>query len=230
MIKITDLNHSFGDRTVLNHISLFVKKGEAAVLLGPNGAGKTTLMNILSGALVSESGTVEIDGRSMAEERALCQSLIGYAPESPPLYGQMTVSEYLNFSAGLKRIEKKDREEAVGRISEMFDLEDVFSRRIENLSRGYRQRISLAQAFLGDPAVILLDEPTSGLDPGQIKDVRDIIFSVKEQKTVLFSTHILQEASALCDRFFILDRGRIQSFDSMIPDLEDIFLKITGKK
>lgn len=208
MIKIEHLVKRYGDKTVVNDISFEVGDGEIVGFLGPNGAGKSTTMNMLTGYLSSTSGTVEIDGFDILENTLEAKKLIGYLPEQPPLYPEMTVEEYLNFVYDLKRC-KLNREKHLAEIAEVCKIDDVYRRVIGNLSKGYKQRVGIAQALVSNPRVIILDEPTVGLDPKQIVEIRNLIRTLGLDHTVILSTHILSEVQSVCDRIVIINKGKI---------------------
>lgn len=208
MIKIQNLTKSFGSSVVLNNVSFEISKGEIVGFLGPNGAGKSTTMNILTGFLSFTEGHVEIDGLDLFDFPNEAKKSIGYLPETPPLYPEMTVTEYLNFVYELKGCtfnKKKHIEE----ILETVKLTDVKNRVIGHLSKGYRQRVGIGQALIGNPKVIILDEPTVGLDPRQVVEIRNLIRTLGLNHTVILSTHILQEVQAVCDRVIVINRGKI---------------------
>lgn len=210
MIEVKNLSKSYGDKKAVKSISFNVEKGEILGLLGPNGAGKTTTMNMITGYISSSGGCVKVNGTDILENPIQAKKMIGYLPEQPPLYVDMTVWEYLNFVYDLKKVKinitKKDHLEDV---METVSIADVKNRKIKNLSKGYRQRVGFAQALIGKPEVLILDEPTVGLDPNQIVEIREVIKSLKREHTVIFSTHILFEASELCDRIAIVNNGKI---------------------
>lgn len=208
MIEIENLVKRYGKKYALNGISFSVGKGEIVGFLGPNGAGKSTAMNILTGYLSSNSGTVKVGGCDILDEPGKVKKLIGYLPEIPPLYMDMTVGEYLNFVYELKGCELP-REPHLEEVSKVTKIVDVKDRLIANLSKGYRQRVGIAQALVGDPKVIILDEPTVGLDPKQIIEIRSLIRRLGRNHTVILSTHILSEVQAVCDRIIIIEGGRI---------------------
>ncbi len=209
MIEVRNLVKRYGDRLAVDNLSFTAEKGKIYGFLGPNGAGKTTTMNIMTGYLGPTSGDVIVDGRSMLEEPEEVKKLIGYLPEQPPLYLDMTVAEYLNFAAELKKIPKTRRKSEIQRAEELTFLKDVAGRLIRNLSKGYRQRVGLAQAILGFPEIIILDEPTVGLDPKQILEIRDLIRSLAKEHTVIFSSHILSEVQEVCDHVLIIHHGKL---------------------
>lgn len=208
MIKIENLTKQFGKKTVLDHISFTVEDGEIVGFLGQNGAGKTTTMNILTGYLSGTSGRAEVNGIDILEHPMEAKKLIGFLPEHPPLYLDMTVKEYLDFIYELKGC-TLNREKHLGEICEAIRIKDVYHRIIRNLSKGYRQRVGIAQALVGNPKVLIFDEPTVGLDPKQIIEIRNLIRSLGRNHTVILSTHILPEAQAVCDRMVIINGGKI---------------------
>ena len=210
MIEVKNLSKSYGDKKAVKSISFSVEKGEILGLLGPNGAGKSTTMNMITGYISMSGGSVTVNGVDVLENPMEAKKLIGYLPEQPPLYMDMTVWEYLNFVYELKKVKinitKKDHLNDVMNTVSILDVKD---RKIKNLSKGYRQRVGFAQALIGKPEVLILDEPTVGLDPNQIVEIRDVIKSLRKEHTVIFSTHILSEASELCDRIAIVNNGSI---------------------
>ena len=208
MIKIEHLVKNYGSTCAVDDISFEVKKGEIVGLLGPNGAGKSTTMNILTGYLSCTSGKVSIAGYDVLEHPLEIKKHVGYLPEQPPLYLDMTVEEYLNFNYDLKGC-KLNRQKHLQEICEVVKLKDVYKRLIRNLSKGYRQRVGIAQALIGSPEVIIFDEPTVGLDPKQIIEVRNLLRNLGKDHTVILSTHILQEVQAVCDRIVIINKGKI---------------------
>ncbi len=213
MIEIQNLTKRYGEKTVLNNVSFSVKKGEIVGFLGPNGAGKTTTMNILTGYISSNEGVVTVDGFDVLQSPFEVKKRIGYLPEQPPLYFDMTVMEYLNFVYDLKRV-SGDRGSHISEILEKIHIQDVAGRLIKNLSKGYRQRVGLAQALIGNPEVLILDEPTVGLDPKQMIEIRNLICELGKDHTVILSSHILSEISAICERVIILNRGNIVAVDT----------------
>ena len=199
----------YGSHTVLDHLSFTVNDGQIYGFLGPNGAGKSTTMNILTGYIGMTEGSVTINGHDLLEEPDAVRRSIGYLPEQPPLYTDMTPQEYLSFAAELKRLPRAERADAVDQVMELTQLTSMRNRLIRNLSKGYRQRVGLAQAILGFPEVIILDEPTVGLDPRQIIEIRSLIRSLAEKHTVILSSHILSEVQEVCDHILILHHGRL---------------------
>lgn len=216
MIEVTNLTKRYGDHVAVDHLSFCVEKGQIYGFLGPNGAGKSTTMNILTGYLAASEGTVTIDGLDIQKEPEEAKKKIGYLPEIPPLYMDMTVEEYLRFVSELKKIPGKDRDGQVGKVMDLTGITDKKGRLIKNLSKGYRQRVGLAQAILGDPEVIILDEPSVGLDPKQMIEIRDLIRKLGEEHTIILSSHILSEVSAVCDRIMIIAQGKLVACDT--PD------------
>jgi len=206
-IKISNLTKIYGKQKALDNLSVEIQKGEIVGLLGPNGAGKSTLMKIISCYIPPSSGQVEVMGNSIYEEPIKIKELIGYLPESNPLYYEMYVREYLNFLAGVFGIQNK--KERIKEIIELTGLAKEQHKKIGALSKGYKQRVGLAQAFIHNPEVLILDEPTSGLDPNQLIEIRNLIKQVGTDKTVLFSSHIMQEVEAVCDRILIIKDGKL---------------------
>ncbi|HPO66808.1 MAG TPA: ATP-binding cassette domain-containing protein [Paludibacteraceae bacterium] len=207
-ITISHLSKSFGKQKVLNNISFEIKQGDIVGFLGPNGAGKTTTMKIITGALPYREGSVKVDGWEVKEQPLKTKSLIGYLPEQNPLYAEMYVKEYLLFVASLYGL-RKNKNEKIDKLIDVVGLRPEFKKRIGQLSKGYRQRVGLAQALIHDPKVLILDEPTTGLDPNQLEEIRELIRSLGKNKTVLLSTHILQEIKAICNRVIVINKGEI---------------------
>ncbi len=214
MIEVKNLVKDYGGHLAVDHLNFTIEDGRIYGFLGPNGAGKSTTMNIITGYIGATEGDVWINGHNILEDPEEAKRCIGYLPELPPLYVDMTVREQLDFAAELKKIPKKDREEEVLKVMNLAKLTDVSGRLIRNLSKGYRQRVGLAQAVLGFPPVIILDEPTVGLDPKQIIEIRDTIRELGKNHTVILSSHILSEVSAVCDHVLIIDRGRLIASDT----------------
>ena len=209
MISIKNLSKFYGTVQALDRISFDVGKGEVLGLLGPNGAGKSTTMRILTCYLVPTSGTVRVKDLDILENPVQAKRLMGYLPEFAPLYADMLVYDYLRFVASVRDLPSKRSDERIGELVEICGLREVIHRPFRELSRGYKQRVGLAHALMSDPEILVLDEPTSGLDPNQIVEIRSIIREMGRKKTVIFSTHILSEAEATCDRIVIIDRGKI---------------------
>ena len=214
MIEISNLTKTYGRITAVNDISFSVQPGEIVGFLGPNGAGKTTTMNILTGYIPSTAGVAKIGGYDVMEEPEKVKRQIGYLPEQPPLYFDLTVIEYLMFVAELKKVQKGLRKQQVNDAMELMRIDDHRGRLVKNLSKGYKQRVGFAQALLGEPEVLILDEPTVGLDPRQIIEMRKIIRSLGKKHTIILSSHILQEVSAVCERVVIINKGRIAAEDT----------------
>lgn len=214
MIEINHLVKKYGNHLAVDDLSLTVEPGKIYGFLGPNGAGKSTTMNIITGYIGATSGEVVINGHDIFKEPEEAKKCIGYLPEIPPLYVDMTVQEYLMFVAELKQLPKNDRVSAVEDVMKLTKITDMQQRLIKNLSKGYRQRVGLAQAIMGYPEIIILDEPTVGLDPKQIIEIRDLIRSLGEKHTIILSSHILSEVSEVCDHVFILSNGKLVASDS----------------
>lgn len=236
MIEIKNLTKKFGSDTILDNISFSVKKGEILGFLGPNGAGKSTTMKIITSFWTASEGRVEVDGVDVSADSIKTRKKIGYLPETVPLYEDMKVFEYLKFVAEIRGIEKDEIKKSIKEAGEQCGLGKVMKKPIEELSKGYRQRVGLAQAIIHNPDVLILDEPTTGLDPNQIVEIRDLIKKIGKEKTVIFSTHILSEVSAVCDRVIIINNGKIAgegSPDELVKKAgsrEIIYVKIKGKK
>ena len=208
MIEVKHLTKRYGGMTAVDDISFVAESGEVVGLLGPNGAGKSTTMNIITGYLGATSGTVVIDGADILENPKAAKSKIGYLPEQPPLYQDMTVRRYLEFIFDLKKV-RLPKKAHIAEVMEIVKIADVSERVIKNLSKGYRQRVGFAGALLGNPPVLILDEPTVGLDPKQIIDIRKLIKSLGKKHTIIFSSHVLSEVSAVCDRIVMISSGKI---------------------
>lgn len=233
MIEVRDLRKSFGETVALAGISFRAASGEVVGFLGPNGAGKTTTLRILSTYLTPDGGSASVCGFDVEKEAMEVRRKLGYVPESPPLDPDHTVTEFLAFCAALRGLARSAKRSALERATERCGLGEVRGRLIANLSRGFRQRVGLAQALLHDPEVLVLDEPTVGLDPRQIGEIRTLIRSLGEERTVLLSTHILQEVAMTCTRAVILHRGRVVAEDSLEAlvesgGLEQTFLRVTA--
>ncbi|TCS78483.1 ABC-2 type transport system ATP-binding protein [Muricomes intestini] len=216
MIEVKNLVKKYGNHLAVDNLSFKIDKGKIYGFLGPNGAGKSTTMNIMTGYLGATEGEVLIDGHDILREPEKAKKYIGYLPEIPPLYMEMTVQEYLDFAAELKGIPKEKRESSVEEVLKLVKLKDVRERLIRNLSKGYRQRVGLAQAILGFPDIIILDEPTVGLDPKQIIEIRELIRDLAKKHTVILSSHILAEVKEVCDYIMIISKGRLVASDT--PD------------
>ena len=214
MIEVNNLVKRYGDHTAVDHLSFKIEKGKIYGFLGPNGAGKSTTMNMITGYIASTEGTVRIDGHDILEEPEAAKKCIGYLPEQPPLYFDMTVLEYMKFVAALKTIPTDKKPTMIEELMDMVKSSDMRNRLIKNLSKGYRQRVGLAEAIMGYPEVIILDEPTVGLDPKQIIEIRTLIKDLKKKHTVILSSHILSEVSAVCDYVLIISHGKLVASDT----------------
>lgn len=214
MIKVEHLTKRYGQHYAINDISFEVQKGEIVGFLGPNGAGKSTTMNIITGYLSPTGGTAKVDGYDILETPEEVKKRIGYLPENPPLYLDMTVQEYLDFVSDIKRVEAKEKKKSMEKIMDVVGISHVKNRLIKNLSKGYKQRVGLAQALIGNPPVLILDEPTIGLDPKQIIEIRSVIKSLRSEHTIILSSHILPEVSAVCERVLIINKGKIVASDT----------------
>ncbi len=234
MIEVSHLTKKYGHRLAVEDVSFAVEDGGICGLLGPNGAGKSTIMNILTGYLSATSGQVTVAGHPLPEEADAAKKCVGYLPEQPPLYPEMTVQEYLDFAAELKGVKKAERKEQVCSAARRTGLEKVLPRLIRSLSKGYRQRVGIAQALLGSPKLIILDEPTVGLDPAQVIEIRKLIRELGQAHTVILSSHILSEVQAVCQQVLILSKGRLAASGSLQEltadgrSLEEVFLELTG--
>ncbi len=236
MIEVNNLCKSYGNIEVIKNISFKVDEGEIVGFLGPNGAGKTTTLNMLTGYLSSTSGDVTINGFNIIDKPETAKKQLGYLPDTPPVYADMTVREYLSFVCDLKGIKSSLKSEEIKRVVEMLALEEVEHRLIKNLSKGFRQRTGLAGALTGEPKVIILDEPTVGLDPKQIIEIRELIKSLGKKYTVLFSSHNLAEVSNVCDRVVIINKGEIvasgtpEQLSASLSGGNKIFARIKGEQ
>ena len=231
MIEVRNLTKKYGDHEAVSDISFTVEEGHIYGFLGPNGAGKSTTMNIITGYMAATSGDVIINGHDILKEPRAAKSCIGYLPEVPPVYQDLTVREYLEFAAEIKGMKKQAKKDAVAEAVKTAMLEEVEQRLIKNLSKGYKQRVGLAQAIIGLPEVLILDEPTSGLDPKQIMEMRDLIKRLGDDHTVILSSHILSEVSAICDHVIMISGGKIVANDSLEAltaekSLEEVFLEL----
>lgn len=226
MIEVKNLTKRFGKITAVDNLSFTVNDGEILGFLGPNGAGKSTTMNMMTGFISSTEGTVLINGYDILKEPLKAKGEMGYLPEMPPVYGDMTVSEYLDFVCDIKKVKKSEKPAMAADIMETVKITAVKDRVIKNLSKGYRQRVGLAQALVGYPNLLILDEPTVGLDPKQVLDMRDVIKSIGKKHTIILSSHILQEVSAVCDRVIIINKGKMVT-EGSARELSD---KIAGNR
>jgi len=239
MIQVQNVTKRYGQHVAVDDVSFEVKKGEILGFLGPNGAGKSTTMNILTGYISATEGSVRVDGMDIMEEPVEVKRRIGYLPEFPPLYVDMTVEEYLDFVYDIKKTglaRNKRRQEDMDRILELTKIQDMRGRLIKNLSKGYKQRVGLAQALIGDPQVLILDEPTVGLDPKQIIEIRSLIKKLGREHTIILSSHILPEVSAVCERVIIINDGRIVASDTMenlsrgLDNKNRLLLRVAGSE
>lgn len=224
MIEVRGLTKKYDERVAVNAISFSVAKGEILGFLGQNGAGKSTTMKIITGFMPASEGTVKVDGLDVFEQPLEVKRKIGFLPENPPVYNELLVSEYLDFIVHLRQVPKAERKAKVARAIERCQLGDVQGRLIGNLSKGYRQRVGIAQAIVHEPEVVILDEPTIGLDPKQVTEARSLIQSMRGERTLVYSTHILSEVAATCDRIIIIDRGQIVAQES-INQIEGSYAK-----
>ena len=236
MIEVKNLTKRYGRNRGVSDISFSIREGEIVGFLGPNGAGKTTTMNILTGYLSPTSGDVTVAGLDVLDEPLTAKRHIGYLPEQPPLYTDMTVDEYLNFVYELKGVKSKSRAAHLSEIADMVDISGVRKRLIRNLSKGYRQRVGLAQALIGDPDVLILDEPTVGLDPRQIIEIRNVIKTLGRSRTIILSTHILPEVSSICERVLVISNGVIVADDkpenlaNAVSSERSLLIRVAGPK
>ena len=214
MIEVNNLVKRYGNHTAVDHLSFKIEKGKIYGFLGPNGAGKSTTMNMITGYIASTEGTVKIDGHDILEEPEAAKKCIGYLPEQPPVYFDMTVLEYMKFVADLKKIPKDKKANMIEEVMDMVKISDMRNRLIKNLSKGYKQRVGLAQAVLGFPEIIILDEPTVGLDPKQIIEIRELIRKLAKKHTVILSSHILAEVREVCDYIMIISGGKLVASDT----------------
>ena len=238
MIEVKHLCRKYGEHRAVDDLSFTIENGYVYGFLGPNGAGKSTTMNMITGCLAATSGQVLIDGYDIFEDAQEAKKRIGYLPEIPPLYQDMTVREFLNFVAKAKGVPKQALEEQLFSVISLAGLEEVEERLIKNLSKGYKQRVGIAQALLGNPEIIILDEPTVGLDPKQIIEVRDLIRELGKDHTVILSSHILSEVRSVCDRILMISKGKLVANDTpenleklyAPKSFEEIFLELTGEE
>jgi ABC-2 type transport system ATP-binding protein len=214
LIQVENISKHYGRHIAVEALNFTVQKGEILGFLGPNGAGKSTTMNIITGYLSATSGSVKVDGLDILEYPRETKAKIGYLPESPPLYAEMTVAEYLDFVGAIKKVPPAAKQESLEKIMDLMKIGDVRGRLIKNLSKGYKQRVGLAQALIGNPRILILDEPTAGLDPKQIIEIRGLIRQLGQERTIILSSHILPEVSAVCERVIIINRGRIAACDT----------------
>lgn len=236
MIEVKDLVKRYSKNTAVDHLNFHVQKGQIYGFLGPNGAGKSTTMNMMTGYLASTEGQILINGYDVAEDPMEARKCIGYLPEIPPLYPDMTVLEYLRFAAELKQVPKNERSTEIERVMDETRIKDMENRLIRHLSKGYKQRVGLAQALLGDPEVLILDEPMVGLDPKQIIEIRELIRGLGQKHTVILSSHILSEISSICDHVLIISNGKLVASDtpenlgSYMKHTDAMELQVRGSK
>ena len=236
MIEVKDLVKRYSKNTAVDHLNFHVQKGQIYGFLGPNGAGKSTTMNMMTGYLAPTEGQILINGYDVAEEPMEARKCIGYLPEIPPLYPDMTVLEYLRFAAELKQVPKNERSTEIERVMDETRIKDMESRLIRHLSKGYKQRVGLAQALLGDPEVLILDEPMVGLDPKQIIEIRELIRGLGKKHTVILSSHILSEIRSICDHVLIISHGKLVASDtpenlgSYMKHTDAMELQVRGSK
>ena len=236
MIQVENLVKRYGGHTAVDGMSFTVEKGKIYGFLGPNGAGKTTTMNVMTGYIAADGGTVIIDGHDILKEPLAAKACIGYLPEIPPLYPDMTVREFLLFAAELKKVPKAERKERVTALEERLSLSEMSRRLIKNLSKGYKQRVGLAQALVGNPKVLILDEPMVGLDPKQIIEMRDLIKGLAGEHTVILSSHILSEISAVCDHILIISEGKLaasgspEELQKMMQGTAELVVTVIGER
>ena len=236
MIEIKGLTKRYGALTAVDDLNLTIRDGLIYGFLGANGAGKTTTLGMLTGALAPTAGSVSIDGFDLAEKPLEARRKIGYLPETPPLYPEMTAQEYLRFIARARGIAKKEQDPAIDEAMKKTDIYDVRNRLLRQLSKGYRQRVGIAQAILGEPEILVLDEPTVGLDPAQVVEMRALIRELGNRHTVIFSSHILSEVQLLCDRVFIIDHGRLlcedtpENLEKTLSEGETLEIAVLGGK
>jgi ABC-2 type transport system ATP-binding protein len=234
MVVVKNVYKRYGKQVAVKDVSFNVNKGEVIGFLGPNGAGKSTTMNIITGYISATEGVVEIDGINIIEKPEEAKKKIGYLPEIPPLYLDMTVEEYLDFVFDIKSADKGKANIEIKKIMELVKIDNVKGRRIGNLSKGYKQRVGLGQALVGDPELLILDEPTVGLDPHQIIDMRNLIKDIGKNRTIILSSHILPEVSAICDRVLIINKGEIvasgspEELSSQLSCIKKIQIRIKG--
>ncbi len=236
MIEVKNIVKRYGLRNVVDDLSFTVEKGQIVGFLGPNGAGKSTTMNIITGYISATSGTVVVNGHDVFEEPEEVKKCIGYLPEQPPLYPDMKVIEYLNFVSDLKGVKSIDRDKSVGKAMKLTKIKDVSERLIKHLSKGYKQRVGLAGALIGDPEILILDEPTVGLDPKQIIEIRSLIVELSKSHTILLSSHIMQEVNAVCNKIVIINQGKLvlcdtpDSIQSQANGANELKMTIKGQK
>lgn len=236
MIEVKNLVKKYGDHLAVDNLSFTLEEGRILGFLGPNGAGKSTTMNIITGYISATEGTVVVNGYDIYDQPEEAKKCIGYLPEIPPIYPDMTVREYLNFAADIKKVKRSDKDKMISDIMNMTKITDVSERLIKHLSKGYKQRVGLAQAIVGYPELLILDEPTVGLDPMQIIEIRDLIRSLRNNHTILLSSHILSEVSAVCDEVMIINKGKLivrdtpENLSNHIGGSNGLHLQVKGDK
>lgn len=236
MLRVENITKKYGDKVVVNNLSFELQRGEVLGFLGANGAGKSTTMNIITGYIGSSSGRVLIDGHDSVDEVNKIKGLIGYLPENPPVYLDMTVEEYLKFVCELKRVKKAEINNVLEEIMDSVNIVEVRGRLIKNLSKGYKQRVGIAQAIIGDPEIVIFDEPTVGLDPKEIVEIRNLIKEIGKEKTVIISSHILSEVEEVCDKLLIINKGEFvaigtkEELKKKLSSSNKIFLRVKGEK
>jgi ABC-2 type transport system ATP-binding protein len=234
MIKVDNITKRYGSKYAVKNVSFEVKEGEVVGFLGRNGAGKTTTMNIITGYISSSDGSASVDGHDILAEPHEVKKRIGYLPEQPPIYLDMTVDEYLSFCCNIKNVSAKQREAHIADVCHTMKITEMRKRLIKNLSKGYKQRVGFAQALIGNPGVLILDEPTVGLDPRQIIEIRNLIIALGKQHTIILSSHILKEVEDVCERVIIIDKGEIVAQDTManlarsVGDMSRLVVRISG--
>ena len=236
MIKVEHLVKRYGNRNVVDDLTFTVEKGQIVGFLGPNGAGKSTTMNMITGYISATDGTIEIDGVDIFDEPEKAKKKIGYLPEMPPLYPDMLVREYLSFVCDIKKVKRDKKEAMISKVMRRAKITDVSERLIKNLSKGYKQRVGIAGAMVGDPEILIFDEPTVGLDPKQILEIRDLIRDLSEKHTILLSSHIMQEVSAVCNEIIIINEGKMivkdkpENISAHIEQTHELTMEIKGNK
>ncbi|MCH5252372.1 MAG: ABC transporter ATP-binding protein [Lachnospiraceae bacterium] len=236
MIEVKNLVKRYGNRNVVDNLSFTVEKGQIVGFLGPNGAGKSTTMNMITGYISATDGSIKVNGYDIYDEPEKVKECIGYLPEQPPLYPDMLVYEYLSFVCDLKKVKKTEKEKTLSKVMRLTKITDVSHRLIKHLSKGYKQRVGIAGAMIGDPDILILDEPTVGLDPKQILEIRALIRELSKSHTILLSSHIMQEVSAVCNQILIINEGRLvvsdrpDAISKHIEQTNDLTLKVKGNK
>ena len=236
MIKVEHLVKRYGNRNVVDDLTFTVEKGQIVGFLGPNGAGKSTTMNMITGYISATEGTIEIDGVDIFDEPEKAKKKIGYLPEMPPLYPDMLVREYLSFVCDIKKVKRDKKDAMISKVMRRAKITDVSERLIKNLSKGYKQRVGIAGAMVGDPEILIFDEPTVGLDPKQILEIRDLIRELSEKHTILLSSHIMQEVSAVCNEIIIINEGKMivkdkpENISAHIEQTHELTMEIKGNK